>query len=147
VATPGSPSGYGAGVDRDEALRRLSSIRVAHLATSDRGSLPHVVPVVFALAGETIYWAVDHKPKGTRQLKRLRNIRANPNVELVADHYEEEWTRLWWVRVSGHARIVDADEEADLAIDLLAEKYPQYRADPPPGPVVAIDITRVTAWE
>lgn len=106
-----------------------------------------MVPVVFVLAGQTIYWAVDHKPKRTRELKRLRNIRSNPNVELVADHFEEDWARIWWVRVSGHARVVEDLDEADRAIELLAEKYPQYGADPPPGPVVAIDITRVTAWE
>ena len=102
---------------------------------------------MFAVAGETIYWAVDHKPKGTRELKRLRNIRANPNVELVADHYEDDWARLWWVRATGHARIVEDEGEADRAVEILAEKYPQYRSDPPPGPVVAIEITRVTAWE
>jgi PPOX class probable F420-dependent enzyme len=68
-------------------------------------------------------------------------------VELVADHYEEDWTRLWWVRISGHARVVEEGDEANRAVELLAEKYPHYRADPPPGPVVAIDIARVTAWE
>jgi PPOX class probable F420-dependent enzyme len=97
--------------------------------------------------GETVYWAVDRKPKRTRHLKRLQNIRANPNVQLVADHYEEDWTRLWWVRATGHARIVEDDDEAERALDALAEKYPQYRAEAPTGPIVAIDLTRVTAWE
>ncbi len=134
-------------MDRDDALRRLAGARAGHLATADRGSLPHVVPVVFVVAGETVYWAVDRKPKRTRDLKRLRNIEANPNVQLVADHYEEDWSRLWWVRITGHARTVEDEDEADRALDALAEKYPQYRADPPSGPVVAIDITRVVAWD
>jgi PPOX class probable F420-dependent enzyme len=133
-------------MDREEALRRLAGARTGHLATADRGGLPHVVPVVFALAGETIFWAVDRKPKRTRDLKRLQNIEANPNVQLVVDHYEEDWSRLWWVRIAGLARTVE-DDEAEGALDALAEKYQQYRADPPSGPVVGIDITRVTAWE
>jgi len=133
-------------MEREDALGRLAGARLGHLATADRGSLPHVVPVVFVLAGETIYWTVDRKPKRTRDLKRLRNIEANPNVQLVIDHYEEDWSRLWWVRITGHARTVEDEEEADRALDALAEKYPQYRADPPPGPVVAIDIARVSGW-
>lgn len=134
-------------MDRHEALRRLAAARVGRLATADRGSLPHVVPVVFAVAGETIYWAVDRKPKRTRDLKRLQNIEANPNVQLVADHYEEDWSRLWWVRVTGHARAVEDEDELERALDTLAGKYPQYRTEPPSGPVVAVDIARVTAWE
>jgi PPOX class probable F420-dependent enzyme len=134
-------------MDRQEALRRLAAARVGHLATADRGGLPHVVPLAFAVMGETVYWTVDRKPKRTRNLKRLQNIRENPNVQLVADHYEEDWTRLWWVRVTGHARIVEDDDEDGRALDALAQKYPQYRTDPPSGPVVAIDLTRVIAWE
>jgi PPOX class probable F420-dependent enzyme len=106
-----------------------------------------VIPVVFAISGETIYWAVDDKPKTTRELKRLANIRSNPNVQLVVDRYEEDWSQLWWVRVTGHARIVEDEGEEERALRLLAEKYPQYRATPPPGPVVAIDIARVSWWE
>jgi PPOX class probable F420-dependent enzyme len=134
-------------MDRGEALRRLADARVGHLATADPGGIPHVVPLVFAVRGETIYWTVDRKPKRTRELKRIQNIQANPNVQLVADRYDEDWARLWWVRVTGHARIVEDEEEAERALDALGEKYPQYRADPPPGPIVAIDMTRVTSWE
>lgn len=134
-------------MDQDEAIRRLSSARVGRLATADTGALPHVVPVVFVVEGRTIYWAVDHKPKRARELRRLRNIRANPNVELVVDQYAEDWADLWWVRVGGHARVVEDEDEEERAIESLAAKYPQYRDEPPPGPVVAIDIARVTAWE
>jgi PPOX class probable F420-dependent enzyme len=134
-------------VDRSEALRRLAAARVGRLATADRGGLPHVVPLAFAVVGETVYWAVDRKPKRTRHLKRLQNIRANPNVQLVTDHYEEDWNRLWWVRVTGHARVVEEHDEAERALDALSEKYQQYRVDPPFGPVVAIDLTHVVGWE
>ena len=134
-------------MDREEALRRLATARVGRLATVDRGGLPHVIPVVFAVSGATIYWAVDQKPKSSKDLKRLRNIQANPNVQLVADHYDEDWSRLWWVRVTGHARAAVDAQEATRALEALAEKYPQYRADPPSGPVVAIDVARVSGWE
>ena len=134
-------------MDREEALRRLDGAPVGRLATVDRGGLPHVVPVVFAVVGSTIYWAVDQKPKRSPRLQRLRNIEANPNVQLVVDHYEDDWSRLWWVRITGHARTVQDDDEAARALDALAQKYPQYRAKPPSGPMVAIDAARVSSWE
>ncbi len=96
---------------------------------------PHVVPICFAIDGDMLYTAVDEKPKRTRRLARLRNIEANPRVEVLVDHYDEDWTRLWWVRLRGTARIV----EDRRAVELLAAKYPQYRAEPPAGPVIAVD--------
>lgn len=134
-------------MDRQEALGRLAGARVGHLATADPGGLPHTTPVAFAVSGETIFWAVDRKPKRTRELKRLQNIRANPNVQLVADHYEEDWSRLWWVRATGHARILADEDDITQALTALGDKYQQYRGEPPAGPVVAIDIVRVTGWE
>jgi PPOX class probable F420-dependent enzyme len=134
-------------VDRHEAAKRLAEARVGRLATADAGGVPHVVPFVFAMDGETIYWAVDEKPKRSRELKRLANVRANPNVELVVDHYEEDWQRLWWVRASGPARIVPEGEESTRALQLLAEKYSQYRASPPPGPVIAVEVAHLGWWE
>ena len=133
-------------MERDQALARLASARVGHLATADASGTPHVVPFVFAVDGETVFWAVDHKPKRSTRLKRLANIEANPNVEMVADGYDEDWSNLWWVRASGPARIVQTDDERGRALGLLSEKYPQYRARPPEGPVVAIEIVRVTGW-
>jgi PPOX class probable F420-dependent enzyme len=82
-------------MDAGEARRRLATARVGRLATADAGAVPHVVPFVFVLEGDTIYWAVDEKPKRTRDLKRVANIKANPNVEIVVDQYEEDWARLW----------------------------------------------------
>lgn len=104
--------------------------RVARLATVDPSGRPHVVPICFVLDGDLLYTAVDEKPKRTRRLQRLRNIEANPRVEVLIDGYEEDWSRLWWVRLRGTARVVDEPR----ALELLAEKYPQYRTHPPAGP-------------
>jgi PPOX class probable F420-dependent enzyme len=103
---------------------------------------PHVVPICFVIEGDTLYTAVDEKPKRTRELQRLRNIEANPRVEVVIDEYDEDWSKLWWVRLRGSARVVD-----DLRpIELLTAKYPQYRRRPPTGPVIAISIEERIEW-
>lgn len=132
---------------RAEALRRLGEARVGRLATADAAGVPHVVPFVFALDGETLYWAVDQKPKRSQSLKRLENVRANPNVEVVVDHYSDDWAALWWVRVSGTARVLEEGDEKREGLGLLQEKYPQYASEAPEGPVVAIDAVRVSSWE
>ena len=133
-------------MERTEALRLLTGSRHARLATVSGDGRPHVVPVVFALDGETIYFAVDSKPKRTTNLKRLKNIAENSAVSLLVDHYEDDWTRLWWVRVDGTARVVTDSAETDHAIAVLATRYAQYRAARPGGPVVAIHIERLTGW-
>ncbi len=103
------------------------------------------MPIVFALAGETIYSVVDAKPKRSTELRRLQNVRANPRVSALADHYDDaDWGALWWVRADGIARVLGLDEpEAARAIELLARRYPQQRAV---GPVLAIDVERWTGW-
>ena len=116
--------------------------QVARLATVDPTGRPHVVPICFAMEGDTLYTAVDEKPKRTRRLRRLENIEANPAVEVLIDHYDEDWTRLRWVRLRGAARIV----EGRHAVELLAGKYPQYREQPPPGPVIRIEVRRWVGW-
>ena len=126
--------------------KRLGEARVAHLATADAEGRPHVVPIAFAHDDENLYFAVDDKPKRSRNLKRLRNIAGNPRVSVLVDHYEDDWTRLWWVRLDGVAHVLVHDAEAQHAIDLLARKYTQYRDARPPGPVVAITIQRMTGW-
>jgi PPOX class probable F420-dependent enzyme len=133
-------------MNREEGLARLASERVARMATCDAQGRPHVVPIVFALEGETLYSSVDNKPKRTKDLKRLENIRANPNVEVLVDRYSEDWTDLWWVRVAGPARLLESGPERDKALRLLTEKYAQYADYPPDGRVVAIDISRVSSW-
>ena len=115
---------------------------VARLATVDPEGRPHVVPICFVLDGDTLYTAVDDKPKRTRALQRLRNIEANPRVEVLVDHYDEDWTRLWWVRLRGTARVV----EDARALELLAAKYPHYAERPPAGPVIAVALEERTEW-
>jgi PPOX class probable F420-dependent enzyme len=128
------------------ARQRFGTRRVARLATVDARGHPHIVVTTFALSGTQVYLVVDEKPKTTRDLKRLRNIRANPAVSLLADHYDEDWTELWWVRADGRAEVVEAPEVAVEAIDLLAERYPQYRASRPRGPVIAVTVDTWTGW-
>jgi len=130
-----------------EAWDRLRTARIGHMASVNPDGSPHVVPFVFAVNDRTIYWTVDAKPKRTRELKRLSNIRSNPHVEMVVDGYSEDWGTLWWVRARGVARILEPGKEWDRALTLLSEKYEQYEAGPPPGPVVAIDVTHVVDWE
>jgi PPOX class probable F420-dependent enzyme len=133
-------------VERDEAMRRLTSSTVARLATVSKDGRPHIVPIVFAIDKDSLYFAVDAKPKKTANLQRLRNIATNPAVSILADHYEDDWTRLWWVRADGTARVVTENAEAERAIELLANKYEQHRRERPAGPVVAIHIDRVMGW-
>jgi PPOX class probable F420-dependent enzyme len=115
---------------------------VARLATVGREGRPHVVPICFAIEGDMLYTAVDEKPKRTRRLRRLENIEADARVEVLIDHYEDDWSRLWWVRLRGTARIVDDPH----ALELLAAKYPQYRERPPAGPVIAVSIDKRSEW-
>jgi len=133
-------------MNQSKMRERFAAASVAHLATADSEGSPHVVPVVFALDGDTIYFAVDQKPKQTRDLKRLRNIAVNPSVAVPVDHYEEDWKALWWVRADGSARVVDPGPDTDRVMQLLAERHAQYRTQPPPGPAVAIAVRRWSAW-
>ncbi len=117
--------------------------RVARLATAGPDGRPHVVPICFALDGNTLYTAVDEKPKRTRGLQRLRDIEANPQVEVLIDHYEEDWSQLWWVKLRGTARVVDRDERA---LELLQAKYEQYRERPPAGPFIVVQVESRINW-
>jgi PPOX class probable F420-dependent enzyme len=133
-------------LDHGEARALLASAAVARLATVRSDGAPHVVPVCFAIAGGTIYTAVDAKAKRTPNLARLANIAAEPRVALLADSYEDDWTRLWWVRVDGEARIVTDAGERSRALDALARAYTQYAAAPPQGAVIAIEPLRFSGW-
>lgn len=133
------------------ALRRLiSGARVGHFATSD-GRRPAVIPVCFVLRGETVYHAIDAKPKSTPPsgLRRVVNIRANPSAALLVDHYDEDWNRLWYALVRGAARLIDGGVEHRRAITALRRKYPQYRTTVPLSAdalVIALEIDHVTHW-
>ena len=128
------------------AHERVADARVGRLATLTTKDLPHIVPCCFVLDDQTVYSAVDAKPKSTLALRRLENVRAHPSCSLLVDHYAEEWADLWWVRLDGTGRVIEAGDERDRALALLAAKYRQYREVTPPGPVVALDIARWRTW-
>ncbi|MBK1783058.1 TIGR03668 family PPOX class F420-dependent oxidoreductase [Prauserella cavernicola] len=130
-------------LDEREARRRFAGARVARLATVGADGTPHLVPVTFAVAGGTVAFVIDAKPKSTTDLRRLRNIAANPNVSFLVDHYDDDWTRLWWVRADGAAATVPAEGRL---YDLLREKYPQYVDTPPEGPLVRTEVSAWRGW-
>lgn len=143
-------------MDEAAAWQRVGKARVGRLATVTADGRPHLVPCCFALsppgvpgpglASPTVYSAVDAKPKSTLALRRLDNVRANPSASLLVDHYDDDWSTLWWVRLDGTARVVEAGEERSRALALLVARYEQYRDQPPPGAVLAIDVTGWRAW-
>ncbi|MFJ4470979.1 TIGR03668 family PPOX class F420-dependent oxidoreductase [Streptomyces sp. NPDC089424] len=132
-----------------DARRRFVTAPVARLATAGAGGVPHLVPVTFVVVAEVVYFAVDHKPKSTWDLRRLRNIRENPAVAVLADHYDEDWSALWWARADGRGEILQDGAERRHALASLRGKYArddQYGDSPPPGPVVAVRVTRWSGW-
>jgi PPOX class probable F420-dependent enzyme len=129
-----------------DAATRFAQAPVAHLATVGRGGAPHLVPVVFAVHDGVIYTAVDAKPKTTRRLRRLANIEANPQVSLLVDHYHEDWTQLWWIRVDGIAAVHHDGVVLHTARELLRAKYAQYQSVSLNGPVIAITVQRWSSW-
>ena len=132
-----------------EQATRLSETPVGHLATADANGRPHVIPVCFAYDGQYIYSVLDAKPKrgSLTSLRRVRNILANPQVSLVIDHYDEDWTRLWYLLVQGRAELIESGAEPADAVSLLRSKYPQYRKmDLDGNPVIKITPERATGW-
>ena len=128
--------------------RFLDAGRVGHLATADRVGAPHLMPVCYAIDGESLYVTIDEKPKRRdRPLKRLRNIIENPQAAFVADRWDEDWHRLGWVMLRGPAEILDDGPEHDRAQALLIGRYPQYRAMALADlPVIALRIARAVDW-
>ena len=127
----------------------LAAAPVGHLATASAGGAPHVIPVCFALRGQAIYSVLDQKPKRTSlfRLRRVRNLRENPQVSLVVDHYEDDWGNLWYILVSGAAELLLEGEERREAVALLRQKYRQYREMPiDSNPVIKITPARVVSW-
>lgn len=133
-----------------EARRLLAGARVAVLGTVGPDGRPNLVPVVFAVtgaaAGDTIVTAVDGKPKRTTALQRHADLRRDPRASLLAQHWDEDWSALWWVRANGTATLHDDGPEVERALDLLRSKYPQYGEIPLVPPVVAVTVTRWTGW-
>jgi len=125
---------------------RVERARVARLATVGPDNRPHLVPICFVVDGDVVYSAVDRKPKRSPNLKRIENVRDNPRVTVLVDHYDDDWTQLWWVRLDGRARVLTEGQERERALALLEAKYPQYSAEAPEGPVLAIDVERRRSW-
>ena len=126
---------------------RMADARVGRLATVTPDGRPHVVPCCFVLDDDAVYTAVDDvKAKSTLALRRLDNLAAHPEATLLVDHYDDDWTTLWWIRVDGSGRAVEDEGVRARALDLLAAKYPQYEEQPPPGAVIAIDLAAWHSW-
>jgi PPOX class probable F420-dependent enzyme len=133
-------------VQTTELRARFAAGPVARLASVRPDGGPHIVPMVFALVDETVYSAVDAKPKRSRALQRLANVRADPRCALLVDHYEDDWRRLWWVRADGRGEVVDEPSAAHPGIRALVRRFPQYRDDPPIGPLLVVRVERWSGW-
>jgi PPOX class probable F420-dependent enzyme len=134
-------------MDQASMRRQVAEARSARVATLDPDGRPNVVPVVFVVDGDTLYSSVDAKPKRSKQLRRLDNVRHRPEgVAVLIDHYDEDWTGVWWVRLRGRGRVITDGPERDRAHDLLLRKYPQYADMPPLGDVLAVDVTEWRGW-
>ena len=131
---------------QDEIDRRLAAARSAVLGTVDGRGRPHLVPIVFARREDRLYTAVDRKPKTTRRLKRLSNIKANPQVSVLVDNYTDDWAGLWWIRLDGAAEVIRSGPRLRQGLALLADKYAAYAIDPPPGPLIKMRIEVIRAW-
>ena len=123
---------------------RVRDARVGRLGTVRTDGRPHLVPVCFVLVDDTVYSAVDHKPKRTTSLRRLANLRATPAACLLVDGYDEDWSQLWWVRLDGTGQVLDAPPGD--ALTALVAKYQQYAAQPPTGPTIALTVHRWSGW-
>lgn len=135
----------------DAVRDRIDAARSAHLATASADAAPHLIPVVFALNGDAVYIAIDEKPKTTTRIRRLRNIEENPQATLLIDHYDDDWTKLWWIMLRGRAEILTPDawdaDEATAAISALRTRYPQYAAHAlEERPLIRLTIKQVTRW-
>ena len=131
----------------EEARRRIAAARVGRLASVDANGRPHVVPICFAMSGDRVVSVVDAKLKRTAKLRRLENVRRTPDVQLIVDYYDDDWSSLWWVRISGRGRVIEHGNAHEEAVDLLAAKYGQYGEQRPTGPVMVIEITRISSWQ
>ena len=131
----------------NDAAARFAESPVAMLATAGPDGKPHVVPVVFALHRNVVYTAVDAKRKTTQRLRRLANIEGNPQVSMLVDHYDDDWSQLWWVRADGVAAIHYSGEEMAAGYALLRKKYVQNQRIALDGPVVTVEVQRWASWQ
>jgi PPOX class probable F420-dependent enzyme len=124
----------------------VAESRVGRLGTIDPRGRPHLVPISFVLVDDVVYSAVDSKPKTTRRLQRVSNIEREPRASLLIDHYDEDWTKVWWCLIRGRGHVVHEGAEFDRAVSALAEKYEQYQGKPPPGPAVVLEVDEWRGW-
>jgi PPOX class probable F420-dependent enzyme len=130
----------------DQARTRLADSPVAVLGTVTPDGRPHLVPVTYIVLGDTVYTAIDAKPKRSGQLKRLSNIAADPRVCLLAEHYDADWSQLWWARADGDARVVDFTQGPPGLLSALCERYPWYAQHPPAGALIEVTVSAWTGW-
>lgn len=133
-------------LDEAEARRRFAGGAVARMATVRPDGAPHVLPVTFAVVGSVIYTAVDDKPKRRRRLQRLTNVGAEPRCALLVDHYDQDWTALWWVRADGRAVVISRPGDAHEGIVALRDRYAQYQDSAPAGPLMVVTVSRWAGW-
>jgi PPOX class probable F420-dependent enzyme len=133
-------------MDERQMRSRVAEARAARVGTVDERGRTHLVPIVFVIDGDTLYSAT---AAGPRLVKRLRNLQRDPRVAILVDAYDEDWSKVWWVRMRGHGRSIEDGPERDHALRLLWERYPQFRSIPPSeaaGPVMAVDIEEWSGW-
>lgn len=133
-------------MDATQARRRFAAAAVARLATVRPDGSPHVVPISFALADDVVYTAIDHKPKSATHSQRLVNLHHDPRCSVLVDHYADDWSALWWVRVDGTAAIVEEPAGDHPGIERLVQRYAAYEHQRPSGPLIAITVTRWRGW-
>lgn len=128
----------------------LEAARVGRLATADSEGNPHAVPVCFAFTDDHIVSPIDEKPQrvGPEALRRVQDIRENPRVTLVVDHYTEDWSRLGWVQVRGRATLCEPSADPHpVGVQALEETYDQYESHAlEDRPLIRIDPGSVRSW-
>jgi coenzyme F420-0:L-glutamate ligase/coenzyme F420-1:gamma-L-glutamate ligase len=116
----------------------INKSRIGRLATVDLECKPHVIPVVFVFDNDRncYFIPIDEKTKRSRpeNLKRVKNIQENPNIALLLDEYNEDWTKLYFIMIRGKGSILGGKklEQNEMLIlekahKLLCDKYPQYK--------------------
>lgn len=130
----------------EQARARFADSPVAVLGTVDAAGAAHLVPVTYVVWGDRVFITIDDKPKRTQDLKRLRNIAANPRVCLLAQHYQDEWSGLWWVRADGTARVINPGELPFGVLGGLVGRYAWYRTHTPNGPVIEVTVETWSGW-
>jgi PPOX class probable F420-dependent enzyme len=127
------------------ALELLAVQRVGRLAFLDDEDRPRVLPVTYAVLGDSVWSAIDDKPKRAVEPARVRYLRRRPEAALCVDRYSDDWSRLAWVQLLGRVNILSA-AESSAALQALASRYESYRERTPPGPLLRLSVERALCW-